>query len=138
MAGDVNRRLGLNPTMEQMKHSRLNLTVAGTKETVLMIEGAADFLPESLMVEAVEFAHEATKTQCAGLEKLARVAGKEKLYDNIKSTLEGMQGAVYGRYANRVNGIYGGGLVKEEQSAATSMTSKLVGEEMEEAYTGEK
>ena len=68
MAGYVNRRLVLNPTMEQMKHSRLNLTVAGTKETVLMIEGAADFLPESLMVEAVTLAPGAIKTQCAGLE----------------------------------------------------------------------
>ena len=51
-----------------MTHSRLNLTVAGTKETVLMIEGAADFLTESLMVEAVALAHGAIKTQCAGLE----------------------------------------------------------------------
>ena len=56
MAGYVDRRLVLNPTMEQMKHCRLNLTVAGTKETVLMIEGAADFLPESLMVKALAFA----------------------------------------------------------------------------------
>ena len=46
------------------------------------------------MVEAVAFAHEAIKTQCAGLEELARVAGKEKLYDDIKSPPEGLQGAV--------------------------------------------
>ena len=68
MAGYVNRRLVLNPTMEQTKHSLLNLTVAGTKETGLMIEGAADFLPDSLMVEAVAFVHGAIKTQCTGLE----------------------------------------------------------------------
>ena len=49
-----------------------------------------------------------------------------------------MQEAVDGRYANRFDGIYGGGLVKEEQSAATSALSKLVAEEMEEAYPGEK
>ena len=68
MAGYVDRRLVLNPTTAQLKHSRLNLTVAATKETVLMIEGAADFLPESLMVEAVTLAPGAIKTQCAGLE----------------------------------------------------------------------
>ena len=44
MAGYVDGRLVPNPTIEQMKHSRLNLTVADTKETVLMIEGAVDFL----------------------------------------------------------------------------------------------
>ena len=81
---------------------------------------------------------EAIKTQCAGLEELARVAGKEKLYDYIKLPLEGLQGAVDARYANRVDGIYGGGLVKEEQSPATSALSKLVTKEMEETYPGEK
>ena len=68
MAGYVDERLVQNLTMEQMKHSRLNMTVADTKETVLMIEGAADFLPVSLMVEAVTLAPGAIKTQCAGLE----------------------------------------------------------------------
>ena len=68
MTGYVDRRLVPNPTMEQMKHSRLNLTVADTKDTVLMIEGAAEFLTWLLMVEAVAFAHGAIKTQCAGLE----------------------------------------------------------------------
>ena len=65
------------------------------------------------MVEAVAFTHEAIKTQCAVLEELARVAGKEKLYDNIKLAIEGLQGAVDRRYADRVDCIYGGGLVKE-------------------------
>ena len=83
------------------------------------------------MVKAVAFAHEATKTQCAGLEKLARVAGKEKLYNDIKLTLKGRQGAVDGRCADKVDSIYGGGLVKEEQSPATFALSKLVAEEME-------
>ena len=90
------------------------------------------------MVEAVAFAHEAIKMQCAGLDKLAQVAGKEKLYVDIKLPLEGLQGTVDGRYVDRVDGIYGGGLVKEEQSAATSALSKIVAEEMDEAYPGEK
>ena len=44
MAGYVDGRLVPNPTMEQMKHSRLNLTVADTKETMLMMKGAGYFL----------------------------------------------------------------------------------------------
>ena len=44
MTGYVDGRMVLNITMEQMMHSRFNLTVADTKETMLMIEGAADFL----------------------------------------------------------------------------------------------
>ena len=49
-----------------------------------------------------------------------------------------MQEAVDGRYADRVDDNYSSSLVKEEQSAATSALAKLVAEEMEEAYPGEK
>ena len=73
----------LNPTVEQMERSRLNLTIAGTKDAVLMIEGAADFLPEALMIEAVSFGHDAVKVQCEGLEALGAAVGKEKRYDTI-------------------------------------------------------
>ena len=51
------------------------------------------------MVKVVAFAHENIKTQCASLEDLAQVAGKEKLYNDIKSPPKGLQGAVDGRYA---------------------------------------
>ena len=44
MAEYVDERLVLNLTMDQMKHSRLNLTVADTKETMLMMKGAGYFL----------------------------------------------------------------------------------------------
>ncbi|KAL7539586.1 hypothetical protein ACHAXR_009482 [Thalassiosira sp. AJA248-18] len=138
MVGYIDGQLVLNPTLEQMKHSRLNLTVAGTKDAVLMIEGAADFLPEALMIEAVTFGHDAIKTQCAGLEELAKVAGKAKMYDSIKASPEGLQDAVDERYTDRIDEIYSGSLAKEDQSAASSQLSKSVVEEMEEIYPDEK
>jgi len=137
MVGYVDGQLVLNPTLDQMKHSRLNLTVAGTKDAVLMIEGAADFLPESLMVDAVAFGHDAIRVQCEGLEELAKVVGKEKLYDTIKSPPEGLRETLNERYAARIDEIYAGALVKEDQEAASSQLSKLVKEEMEELYPDE-
>ncbi|KAL7547699.1 hypothetical protein ACHAWF_010982 [Thalassiosira exigua] len=137
MVGYVDGQLVMNPTVEQMKHSRLNLTVAGTKDGVLMIEGAADFLPEELMVEAVSFGHEAIKLQCAGLEELGRAAGKEKKVDSIKAFPEGLQEAVDELYAAKVDEIYGGKLSKEDGSAAQSELAALVSEEMEERYPEE-
>ena len=56
----------VNPTNEQMAASRLNLIVAGTKDAVLMIEGAADFLPEQTMIEAVSLGHSVIGTICDG------------------------------------------------------------------------
>ena len=73
----------LNPTHEEMKTSQLQLIVAGTKDAVLMIEGAADFLPEAIMVRAVKFGHEAIKVICEAVEELGKVAGKEKNFDTL-------------------------------------------------------
>ncbi|KAL7498543.1 hypothetical protein ACHAWT_006441 [Skeletonema menzelii] len=138
MVGYIDGQLVLNPTLEQMKHSRLNLTVAGTKDAVLMIEGAADFLPEDLMIEAVTFGHNAIKTQCEALEELGKVAGKEKKYDTIKPPVEGLQEMVDEKYTAQLDEIYNSGLSKEDLSSAISDFSETVVAEMEEIFPEEK
>lgn len=50
-----------------MVNSTLNLMVAGTEDGILMIEGAADFLPEETLIEALRAGHEAIKTICRAL-----------------------------------------------------------------------
>ncbi len=138
MVGYIDGQLVLNPTLEQMKHSRLNLTVAGTKDAVLMIEGAADFLPEDLMIEAVTFGHNAIKTQCEALEELGKVAGKEKNYDSIKPPVEGLQEMVNEKYTSQLDEIYNSGFSKEDLSSATSQFAETVVTEMEEIFPEEK
>jgi polyribonucleotide nucleotidyltransferase len=56
--GLVEGVLTVNPTKAEMAKSSLQLTVAGTKDGILMIEGAADFLPEEMMVEALKLGEE--------------------------------------------------------------------------------
>ena len=51
----------------EMANSTLNLMVAGTEDGILMIEGAADFLPEETLIEALRAGHEAIKTICRAL-----------------------------------------------------------------------
>ena len=46
------------------------------------------------MVEAMAFGHDAVWVQCEGLEELAKVAGREKVYDTIVSPTEGLQSAL--------------------------------------------
>ncbi|NOZ75339.1 MAG: polyribonucleotide nucleotidyltransferase [FCB group bacterium] len=48
----------INPTREQMVKSSLDLTVSGNEQTVVMVEGEAEEVPESTVVEALKFAHE--------------------------------------------------------------------------------
>ena len=53
--GYINNEFVLNPTNDQMKESKLDLVVAGTKEGVLMVESEAHELPENIMLDAVMF-----------------------------------------------------------------------------------
>mmetsp|Transcript_6526 Transcript_6526/g.9483 ORF Transcript_6526/g.9483 Transcript_6526/m.9483 type:complete len:905 (+) Transcript_6526:142-2856(+) len=101
--GYVDGHLVVNPTKEQMDRSRLNLTVAGTKDAVLMIEGAADFLPESLMVEAVTMGQEAIGVICDGLSALGEVVGREPKLDTISAKVEGLMEAVEEYMTERVD-----------------------------------
>ena len=57
----------VNPTKEEQDSSPLLMTLAGTAEGVLMIEGAADFLTEAQMVEAVSVGHAAVARICVAL-----------------------------------------------------------------------
>lgn len=68
----------VNPTVEELKQSRLDLVLAGTEEAILMIEGYADFLSEEQILEAISEGHEAIKTICQGLSDWQKEIGKTK------------------------------------------------------------
>jgi polyribonucleotide nucleotidyltransferase len=55
--GCINGVLIVNPTKQEMAISTLHLTLAGTKEGILMIEGLSQFLSEEVMVEALTLGH---------------------------------------------------------------------------------
>ena len=76
--GMVEGELVLMPTVQQMEESSLDLIVAGSKDSVLMIEGFADQLPEKEMGDAIMFAHKAIVELCALQEELAAKVGNEK------------------------------------------------------------
>ena len=71
----------LNPTIEQMKASSLDLIVAGTADAITMVEAGAKEVSEETMVEALVFAHEAIKKICAVQNELRAKFGKEKQTD---------------------------------------------------------
>ncbi|ANQ85266.1 polyribonucleotide nucleotidyltransferase [Azoarcus olearius] len=66
----------LNPTVEQLKTSKLNLVVAGTASAVLMVESEADELSEQVMLGAVVFGHEQMQAAINAINELVEVAGK--------------------------------------------------------------
>ena len=70
--------LVINPTAEQRERSSLELTVAGTKKKVVMIEAGAAEVSDDKMFEAIMLAHEEIKKLCAFIEDIQAQIGKPK------------------------------------------------------------
>lgn len=79
VVGYIDGEFVLNPTPEQLEKSLLDLSVAGTKEAVNMVEAGAKELDEETMLKAILFAHENIKKVCAFQEEFVKICGKEKI-----------------------------------------------------------
>ncbi|MBB1547220.1 MAG: polyribonucleotide nucleotidyltransferase [Mogibacterium diversum] len=77
--GRVDGELIINPTYEQRMKSDIDLTVAGTKEAIMMVEAGANEVSESDMLDAIMFAHEEIKQLCVFIEEIANEVGKDKM-----------------------------------------------------------
>ena len=76
--GMIDGEFIINPSQEQWKKGDLNLTVASTREKVIMIEAGANELPEATMIEAIYKAHEVNQTIIAFIDKIVAEVGKKK------------------------------------------------------------
>ena len=74
--GYVNGGFVCNPTVTQLKDSKLDLVVAGTERAVLMVESEADCLPEQTMLDAVMFGHQQMQVAINAIHELTAEAGK--------------------------------------------------------------
>lgn len=77
--GRVDGEFIINPTPEQLENSELELTVAGTKEAINMVESSAKQVTEDVMLEALMFGHEAVKELIAFQEQIIAEIGVEKM-----------------------------------------------------------
>ena len=76
--GRINNQLVINPSIEEQGKSDLELTVAGTKDAINMVEAGADEVSEEAMLEAILYAHEEIKRLVSFQEEIVGQAGKEK------------------------------------------------------------
>ena len=134
MVGYIDGQFILNPTNEQMEKSTLHLTIAGTKDAVLMIEGAAEFLPEEIMIAGVSFGHEAIKTICVAVEEFGEAVGKEKNYSTLIQPAEGLQEEVNEALGEKVEQLWNEEGKKDDLSTSMSALSKEAWSMFEEKY----
>ena len=76
--GMINGEFIINPSQEQWKVGDLNLTVASTREKVIMIEAGANEVPEEKMIEAIYTAHEVNQKLIAFIDQIVAELGKAK------------------------------------------------------------
>ena len=76
--GYVDGELVLNPTLEQRAKNKLNLTVAGSAEKIVMIEAGADEISDELMLEAIAKGHEEIKKMVSYINDIKAEIGKPK------------------------------------------------------------
>ena len=87
--GRVNGEFVINPDVEQMELTDIDLTVAGTKEAINMVEAGAKEVSEEDMLEALMFGHEAIKELIAFEEEIIKEIGQPKMeYDKLEISEE--------------------------------------------------
>ena len=78
MVGYIDGAYIVNPTKDQLVHSRLDLIVGGTREAVVMVEGGADNLSEEEIMEGIFYGHEQLQAIIDLQEELRAALGKTK------------------------------------------------------------
>lgn len=82
--GLINGHFVVNPNVEEMKESKLDLILAGTEDAILMIEGFCDFLTEEQVIAAIETGQKAIHDFCHHLKDWQAKIGKAKNYSTIR------------------------------------------------------
>ena len=83
--GRVNGEFVINPTPDELEQSDIDLTVAGTKDAINMVEAGSKEVSEDDMLEALMFGHEAIKELCAFQEEIIKEIGLPKMeYEKLE------------------------------------------------------
>ena len=77
--GKIDGKLVINPTVEEMERSTIDLTVAGTINAINMVESGSKEVSEEEMLEALMFGHEHIKELCMIQKDIIEEVGKEKI-----------------------------------------------------------
>lgn len=117
--GRINGEFIINPTRAQLEDSDIDMMIGASADSVMMVEGEMDEISEEEMAEAIKFAHEAIKVQCAAQVKLAEAFGKKEVREyEPERTDEDLSKKIHAMAYDKVYAIAKAGSAKHERSAA--------------------
>jgi polyribonucleotide nucleotidyltransferase len=133
--GRVSDEWVVNPTFEQLEYSDLDIVVAGSEDSIVMVEGASVEVSEKELIEALEVAHEAIKELIAIQHELVDLIGgpPQKFDYEPKAVAAELDAAVRERAASRVEEALALPN-KEERNQALSALRESVASDLEEDY----
>ncbi|NND62827.1 MAG: polyribonucleotide nucleotidyltransferase [Flavobacteriaceae bacterium] len=119
--GRVNGELIINPSRQQLAESDIDMVIGASADSVMMVEGEMDEISEEEMTEAIKFAHEAIKVQCAAQERLAEAFGKKEVreYEGAQED-EALAKKIYDMVYDKTYAIAKAGSAKQERGQAFS------------------
>ncbi|MDG1778484.1 MAG: polyribonucleotide nucleotidyltransferase [Flavobacteriaceae bacterium] len=139
--GRINGEFIINPTRAQLAESDIDMMIGASADSVMMVEGEMYEISEEEMTEAIKFAHEAIKAQCAAQERLAQAFGKKEVreYEPERAD-EDLAQKIHDMAYDKVYAVAKAGSSKHERSAAFSEIKEEIkasfSEEEQEEFDG--
>jgi len=128
----LNGEFVANPTYEQTEESTMNFVVAGKQDSILMVEAGMKEEPESVVVDALEFAHKQIQEIVALVTELVEKAGKPKRELESAETDEALEQELHSAYKSRMLEVVAIADKKERENAVDALF-----EEALEKFSGE-
>ena len=138
MVGLIDGEFIINPDSEEREKSEIQLTVAGTKDAVMMVEASANEVPENIMLEAILFAHEEIKNICEFIEEIVSEVGKQKQEFEIYKPDEELEEKVISYATDKLIDAINTVEKQERQDKIDLVTQEIVENFIEEYPDNEK
>ncbi len=117
--GRIDGKFIINPSFAQLAESDIDMVIGASADSVMMVEGEMNEISEEEMVEAIKYAHEAIKVQCAAQVKLAEAFGKKEVREYETETEdEELAKKIHDMAYDKVYAVAKAGSAKHERSAA--------------------
>jgi polyribonucleotide nucleotidyltransferase len=117
--GRVNGEFVINPTRSQLKESDIDMMIGASADSVMMVEGEMKEISEEDMVEAIKFAHDHIKLQCAAQLRLAEAFGRKEVREYVTEREdEELAKKIHDLAYDKVYAVAKAGSAKHERSAS--------------------
>ncbi len=132
--GLIEDELIVNPTYEQLQESKLDLTVAGTEDAIMMVESGSEFVGEDILLEALKLAQDVNGKIVEFIKEIVKDIGKQKWeIDESDDSLEDIKNKINSNYLEDIQKIVRSSDNKTEKiNKYNSLREKIVAENSEE------